>query len=391
MHLTPFSIDSLDNFTKEGLEFAGTFVSAGIFPDFEETLRLQPDFSLGFVRETPESGYDMYGGKGNYNATIKLSHEGLRGDGNLQYITSVSKSDDFLFYPDSVNGVAQDFNIAKQKTPIPYPPVTGVDVAVHWEPKLDHFYSYKIKNAFDFYEGEVAHHGGLDLSPTGLDGFGNLDFANSYINSNRYNFKYRDFHADTAEFKLKGASDSSFAFKTRNVQMDINLDERVGMFKSNTGGDFVDFPVNQYICYIDEFKWNIDAKNIDVVSDGEGSRYVSTHPKQDSLDWRSPLASFDLDNFIISAKEVHHIDVADATIYPDSGNVTIRESAKMDALEDSKIVANRITKFHTFYESTVNVLGKWNYNARGKYDYEDVTGAKQLIEFARIGVDSAEQ
>ncbi|MDC0303883.1 hypothetical protein OAL15_02615 [Flavobacteriales bacterium] len=391
MHLTPFSVDSLDTFTKEGLEFAGTFVSAGIFPDFEETLRLQPDFSLGFVRKTPQEGYAMYGGKGNYNATIKLSHEGLRGDGNLEYITSVSKSDDFLFYPDSVNGVAQDFNIAKQKTPVPYPPVTGVDVAVHWEPKLDHFYSYKIKNAFDFYEGEVAHHGGLDLSPAGLDGFGNMDFANSYMNSNRYNFKYRDFHADTADFKLKGASESSFAFKTRNVQMDINLDERVGMFKSNTGGDFVDFPVNQYICYIDEFKWNIDAKNIDVVSDAEGSRYVSTHLKQDSLDWRSPLASFDLDNFIISAKEVHHIDVADATIYPDSGNVTIRESAKMDPLEDSKIVANRITKFHTFYESTVNVLGKWNYNARGKYDYEDVTGAKQLIEFARIGVDSAEQ
>ncbi|MFT4594429.1 MAG: hypothetical protein ACI9UR_001533 [Bacteroidia bacterium] len=391
MHLKPFSIDSLENFTKEGLEFEGNFVSAGIFPDFEETLRLQPDFSLGFVRETPAEGLEMYGGKGNYKATIKLSHDGLRGDGNLEYLTSVSKSDDFIFYPDSVNGKAQDFKITKQKTPVPYPPVTGVDVKVHWEPKQDHFYSYKIDNAFDIYEGEIAHHGGLDLSPSGLDGFGNLDFADSYMRSNRFNFKYRDFHADTTDFKLKGASETSLAFKTKNVRMDIDLDNRIGDFKSNTGGDFVDFPVNQYICYIDEFKWNIDQKNINVVSDGEGSRYVSTHPKQDSLEWKSPLTSFDLDNFIITAKKVDHIDVADAIIYPDSGNVTIRASAAMDPLEDSKIVANRITKFHTFYESAINVLGKWNYNARGKYDYTDVTGEKQLIEFARIGVDSAEQ
>lgn len=391
MHLKPFSIDSLENFTKEGLAFGGTFVSAGIFPDFDETLTLQPDFSLGFVRETPPEGYDMFGGKGKYKATIKLSHDGLRGDGDLEYLTSVSKSDDFIFFPDSVNGIAQDFTINKQKSPTPYPPVKGVDSRIHWEPKQDHFYAYKVENPFDMYEGEVTHHGGLDLSPKGLDGFGDLDFADSYMNSKKFNFDYRKFHADTGAFKLKGASDNSFAFKTSNVQMDINLDERVGKFKSNTGGDFVDFPVNQYICYIDEFKWNIDQKSIDVVSDGEGSRYVSTNPKQDSLEWRSPLAKFDLDKFIISAKKVDHIDVADAIVYPDSGNVTIRAQAAMDPLENSKIVANRITKFHTFYEVSANVTGKWKYNASGKYDYEDVTGSKQLIEFAKIGVDSAGQ
>ena len=217
MHLKPFSIDSLENFTKEGLAFGGNFVSAGIFPDFEETLTLQEDFSLGFIRETPPEGLAMFGAKGNYKATIKLSHDGLRGDGDLEYLTSVAKSDDFIFYPDSVNGVAQDYVISKQKSPVAYPPVKGVDVKVHWEPKLDHFYSYKIDNAFDMYEGEVAHHGGLDLSPKGLDGFGNLDFADSYMKSNKFNFVYRKFHADTADFKLKGASETSYSFKTSNV------------------------------------------------------------------------------------------------------------------------------------------------------------------------------
>jgi len=54
--LDPFTIDSLDNFTKQGLEFNGEFASAGIFPVFREKLTLQKDYSLGFIRQNPPSG-----------------------------------------------------------------------------------------------------------------------------------------------------------------------------------------------------------------------------------------------------------------------------------------------------------------------------------------------
>ena len=392
MHLTPFSIDSLDNFTKQGLEFAGEFVSGGIFPNFQETLRLQPDFSLGFVRETPAEGYPVFAGKGNYKATINMSHEGLKGDGQLEYLTSVSKSNEFLFYPDSVNGIAQDFTIAAQSSGVQYPPVKGKDSRIHWMPKEDHFYAYKTSSAFDIYGGEVAHHGMLDLSPKGLDGAGQIDFADSEMESKNFNFKHQDFHADQAAFKLKGPGSDAFAFRTANVKMDIDLKTRQGRFRSNTGGDFVDFPVNKYICYIDEFKWNIDQKNIDIVSDeGEGSRYVSTHPNQDSLEFRSRSAIFDLTTNTIDAKEVKQFDVADAIIQPDGGKVTVRADAAMDPLNNAGIIANRTTRFHTFYEATVNVTGRWKYTASAKYDYTDVTGKKQSIVFADIKVDSVKQ
>ncbi|MFC2175337.1 hypothetical protein ACFLR1_00115 [Bacteroidota bacterium] len=392
MHLEPFSIDSVENFSKEGLEFAGEFVSDGIFPDFNETLRLQPDFSLGFVRDAPPEGFASYGDKGKYTASIRLSEEGLRGDGQLEYLTSVSKSKDFLFYPDSINGIAETFTVTKQRGSVQYPPVNATAVSIHWEPKNDHFYAYSVESPFNIYEGEVAHQGGLDLHPKGLNGYGSLDFANAVLKSEDFGFDYQHFGADTGSFRLRGATDDAFAFKTNNVKMSVDLSERLGRFKSNTGGDFVDFPVNQYICYIDEFKWNIDQKNIDIVSDqGEGSRYVSTHPKQDSLDFRSPSALFDLQDFVIRAKEVSHIEVADATILPHQGNVIVRENAKMDSLLNAKVIANRTTQFHSFYESSLNVLGKKQYSGTGKYDYEDVTGGKQSIQFSSIGVDTAGQ
>jgi len=53
-HVYPFTIDSLDNFTTEGLKMDGNLASGGIFPVIEEPLTIQADYSLGFIHETPE-------------------------------------------------------------------------------------------------------------------------------------------------------------------------------------------------------------------------------------------------------------------------------------------------------------------------------------------------
>ena len=99
-HLQPFEIDSLENFTGKGLRFPGTFESANIFPIFDDTLTLQKDYSLGFDRVTPDQGFEIYGGKAHYFNEIHLSHEGLKGKGKFEYLTSVSSSDEIYFFPD---------------------------------------------------------------------------------------------------------------------------------------------------------------------------------------------------------------------------------------------------------------------------------------------------
>lgn len=64
-HLDPFSIDSLNTLTKEGLVFEGSMVSADIFPEWRQQLTVQRDYSLGFVTNTPDAGFAAYSGKGN--------------------------------------------------------------------------------------------------------------------------------------------------------------------------------------------------------------------------------------------------------------------------------------------------------------------------------------
>ena len=98
----PFMMDSLDDFKNAGLSLNGLFKSGGIFPDFEENF-LYKRLLLGFTN--PEDGYRIYGQVANYDE-IRLSNEGLKGTGTIEFYTSTAMSDDITFYPDSVGAIA---------------------------------------------------------------------------------------------------------------------------------------------------------------------------------------------------------------------------------------------------------------------------------------------
>jgi hypothetical protein len=147
-HLQPFEIDSLDSYTGKGLWFAGTFESAGIFPTFDDTLRLQTDYSLGFTRKTPTDGFVIYGGKGKYHNDIYLSHKGLRGNGNFEYLTAKASADKIFFFPDSTNLYTQEFAITEVVAGIEFPSVINTETYVHFMPFQDRLEADKMHVGF---------------------------------------------------------------------------------------------------------------------------------------------------------------------------------------------------------------------------------------------------
>ena len=401
-HLEPFTIDSLDNFTNEGLNFKGEMVSAGIFPTFKESLKLQPDYSLGFVSQTPPAGYPMYGNKGTYTATINLSNKGLKGDGTLKYVTSTIVSPDFTFFPDSTNCFAKSFDVKEQKTPPEFPQVHGDSVKVHWMPMKDILYASNDKaKKFKDYNGQAQFDGILSLTPKQLFGNGTADFSNAKLDAKLIKFKSEVFDSDTANFSLKTADIATLAFATDNVNAHIDFKKRVGEFKSNGKGSIVKFPVNQYICFMENFKWFMDNSQIELGADKkpatqsdldlEGPEFISVHPKQDSLRFQSPAARYDLKKYIITARDVKYLNVADARIYPDSGLVVIKKDAVMQTFNNAKIVANAVTKYHSLYNCTVNVLARKSYSGSGSYDYVDESKNKLTFYFSNINVDTTYQ
>ncbi|MDI1355985.1 MAG: hypothetical protein PSX36_13775 [bacterium] len=402
--LDPFGIDSLDDFRNEGLRFDGTFASAGIFPDFKETLLLQKDYSLGFIRQTPPGGFPIYKGKGNFEQEIRLSNQGLRGGGDLRFSSSVSKVPDLVFFPDSANGMASTYDIKESGYP-EFPMVHGDTIRLHYMPYDDLLQAYDTKKPFHAYKEKVTFHGRYDLNLKELVGDGKVEFEKATLASTRILFVMRRMFSDTANFRLKAFEEEGFTFSTVNVNAKIDFDARIGEFITNGEGSYVKFDKNQYIAFMDRFKWYMDAedielgdsqKKIDVGEDEsglnlEGPEFISTHPQQDSLRFFAPGATYNLRKYIIRCKNVPFINVADARITPKDGNVVIFKNAVMDTLKESSILANTVTKYHNIRNTTVKIFGRFNYLASGEYQYLDENDKPYLIKFETIKPDTSGQ
>ncbi len=409
----PYEMDSLDNIDRNSIKFEGHFVSAGIFPPFDESLKVMRDYSLGFTRYTPPSGYKVYGGKANYKNLIDLSNEGLRGAGDLEYITSISKSDEFKFYPDSMNADVKSFDNKEQIASIEYPQVLGTDVYTHWEPYNDQMFTSKVNKEIKMFKDQAVLHGTTVLGPSGMTGFGKMEFVDAVMTSDLYVYKQNTFDADTADFNLKSLDLSEgFDFKTDNVNAHIDFNERLGEFVANDGNSTIEFPKNQYICFMDKFTWymdkeelmlsstekNLEQQKIDTtglspteLEDVEltGSQFISLHPRQDSLNFFAPTANYNRRTAKITANEVKFIRVADATIYPGDGKVIIEKQAKMQTLKEARIRANNTTRYHKFFNCLTTIYGKKDYMASGDYNYIDETKSEQVIHFDVIAVDDS--
>lgn len=408
----PFEFDSLDNFAEKAVKFKGEMRSAGIFPVFEEEISIQEDYSFGFLTKAPESGFDFYGDNAKFDNEIRLSNKGLRGAGEINFVTSTSVSEDFVFFPDSTMGVAQYTNRPQTKDEgISVPDVTGDGILVTYVPKQRVLKARATRNPLVFFDKEAQMRGMTELTEKGMTGRGLMYFKDAELGSKDFTFSRWVIDSDTADFNLLGKEtegeegvENPLSFDSRNLTAHVDFKERKGEFKSNDGTSVVEFPKNQYICYIDMFTWLMDrdemelsqsseGSDIDIESDLDlaGSNFFSVHPDQDSLNFKAPKAKFFLNENVIYCEQVSYLDVADARIFPEDEKVTIRKKAKMDPFENAEIVANFVTKYHKITEADVEVSARRAYQASGKYPYEDSQGEIQTIYFEDIGLDTAYQ
>ncbi len=411
-YVYPFTIDSLDNFKTELLEFNGYLASANIFQDIEDTLRVQYDYYLGFETITPSEGFPAYGGKGTYYSDVSLSGLGLRGKGSLQYITSTSWSDDYMFFPDSCNTLAREFVINEQITPVEYPQVEGMNVRQHWLPYADRMIIRQAELPINMFNEQSRLSGMLVLTPQALSGAGRLSFEDADMHSKLYTFKQHEIFADSADFNLRSTDFAQSAFSTKNYYSHIDLVERQGKFISNGGASLVEFPVNMYVCMIDEFDWFMDSYEIAIGSLEKeaqmaqydnltiqelidiplvGSEFISTHPDQDSLRFISTTATYNLQEYTLYAEDVKYIRVADAAIFPSDKRIVVKPDARMNTIVDAKILANTVTRYHEIYDAVIDIKSKNKYVGIGNYDYVDELDNRQQVFLRDIGVDPSYQ
>jgi len=407
----PYTLDSLDNFNTENLKFKGEFNSSDIFPSFEENLVIMPDNSLGFIRQTPATGFPVYQGKGKYYQTIKMSNEGLKGDGKIEYANSTTNSDEFLFLPEEMNSTARDFTVQEVTGGVQFPSVKGRENDIEWLPYEEELRSESNKEPFTMINEQTTLDGSILMKPTGITGSGKMNIENSELTSEGIYFDAQAFNTDEANFLIRDKNTNNLLFSTQQVTSQFDYDQRMATFEPNQEIASVRFPENQYTGLIEKFKWQMNEEAINMESTATRTTYIrgeliverippeqgipsgchfySNHPKQDSLDFYSPIAEYDLRNKVLFADQVHHLNVADALIYPKEGDIRVMKSAVMETLNEAEVLANRKNKHHEFYNANIDVKGKYDYSGSGVYNYVDKNGVNYRIKMNKIWVNDS--
>lgn len=407
--INPFTMDSINSLPPGRLQFEGTFVSAGIFPDIAEIISVQKDYSLGFKKVLSEPGLPVYAGKGNYSDTLILSNRGLRGSGRLNYLSSVTESSDFLFAPDSTSARVKNFQLARVNGAVEFPDAQVKDAYIKWSPSSDKMIVQNSKNdSISMFNNSAKLIGSLEVTPKGLKGNGKFSFENAEVTSRNYSFKSASFTSDTSDFRLLTDDRTKDALRVHVFKTAIDFGTRQGHFIATGDGALMEFPFIQFNCVVNEFDWLMDKKQLQLINKTSFSRekyyqlkpdellafdpgkeiYVSTDPKQDSISFFALHGLYDLESNYLEVEDARIIKVADAAIFPYNGKLSIGRNGRITQLKQAEILANRTSLYHRFYNATVNIGSRKRYTANGLYDYTPSDGDVTTLEMNKIEVNS---
>ena len=385
--LEPFSFNHLDAYGPQDIQFKGTFRSAGIFPAFEETLRLQDvDESLGFITKNLDEVYPNYRGKGSYRGEIALSNMGLQGKGNLQYLGASVNSENIVFKPQELTASAELFDLEEVRDgDVEVPKVHGVDVNINWKPYKDSMYVRSDVAPFELFQKDNhTLDGTLILTPGGLKADGVLDWDKASLSSKMISFGAFSVDTDTSDVSIKAFDSDDLALRTFNVSAQIDFDQEVGFFESNDDRGLTQLPYNRYETTMDEFDWDMKEETISFKDEfNEFGGFLSTHPDQDSLRFEGKTATYAINTGKLKVVGVPHVVAADAFIYPDTGYVEIQAGGVMKTLENAQIIADTLNRYHVINRATVNILGRRHYKASGFYEY-NINERQQEFELSDI-------
>jgi hypothetical protein len=371
----PFKLDSLNDADPASINFDGTFVSSGMFPNFKDKLSTQPDKSLGFTHIIPGSGYQLYKGDGNMEGVLTMDNRGLRGVGEIDFLAASVSSPDFIFYPDSVITRGNRAKIEeKQFGAVKFPQASLPDYDMKWYPKQDKMRLKNLKAPFNFYDSTAQMQGTLTISKSGVGGAGKLETRGTELISRDMNFTASDFSARHARFKVKSDDPNKNLLSGNDIRLKFNLLENYADISPEVEGvAAIDFPYAQFKTSIPKARWDLNAQKITMSKDPntpiENSIFYTTRKDLDSLRFYAEKAEYDLKTQQLKVSGIPDIIVADARITPENNEVLILENARIGTLKNTTIIVDTLNGYHHLTEGVVDIISRNEFRGYATYQY----------------------
>lgn len=404
-YLYPFEVDSLTDLTMQNVSFNGELVSGGILPRIEEPLVVMDDYSLGFdhrIGTDDNDSYPMYDGSGRFHQHIHLSGSGFYGIGNLDYQTAAFNSDRFMFYLDSVTAITNHFKMQPLADGTKFPVASADALKLKWDVFKPELTTETIDNPICMY-GDTYFSGKTTLNADGYKADGKMRFGLTEFESDDFALDARTFVADSANFVLYSSDSTTVAFAASNYRADVNFDNQKVQYDYLDNTSNLDFPMNQFVCTLKEAEWDMTTNNLHVYNPVDGndaysqantheellavhdnaSKFISMIPEQDSLEFYSTSAEYDMTNYVIHAHDVKIIRVADAAVFPYEHDIDIDSDSQMEPI-NGELLADTLNGFHLYKNAIVNIKSRKNYKAQGTWDYAALDGSHTPVYFDSI-------
>lgn len=388
----PLQMDSMNAQDQERLFFPGTFNSGGIFPTFEDTLAIMPDKSLGFVHETPPSGYNLYGTPAKTYEEITLDHNGMMGSGEIDFLKTRIYSKDFIFYPDSVTadgeyGSIEPGNVGNAS----YPQAELGRFRMYWLPRKDSMYLKTVNDPFKFYHGTANLVGEANITQKGVYGSGEMLTRGSRAISKDFAFRELSYSARHADFVVLTDNPEKPAMQGEDIRLEFDLVlNSADVTPENRGEAAISFPYAQFKTSITNAKWDLEDSVITMTKpDGiplQDSYFYTTRADLDSLAFSGTEAIYDINSYELKIEGIPYIEVADAMVIPENNETTILENSKLQPFQNAQLIFEYPNAKHTLDKGHITIDSRNVFRGYASYQlpiFED-TFAIEMRNFMQV-------
>ena len=385
--IPPFEIDSLSSSDPAAISFPGTFSTGGIVPDFQETLKVLPDQSLGFTHLVPKAGYPLYKGTATLYDTLVMDAKGLHSNGHIDYLSSTLYSKNFMFFEDSVLTTGTKMEM-KQGTVngANFPTASVKAYDMKWYPQKDTMILQNQKDPFRLFDDVATLQGKLLVSSMGLYGSGKLNTKGADVESEAYTFNQRNFNAENATFTIQSSNAKKPILAALDVQIAYDLDKGIAeIAPEKEGVAALDFPYAQYKTSIPKATWNLEEKTVSMTKPKDfnlaNSYFYTTRPELDSLAFNGENALYDIDAQTLNVSGIPYIKVADAKITPAKNEVMIFENARLQDLENATIIIDTLNEYHHLDNGRIKIHSRNKFSGSATYQLVNAVADTFPIEF----------
>ena len=383
----PFKLDSMGGDGASAMKFEGIFSSGDMFPDFEETLEIQQDNSLGFYHEVPTDGYQLFEGSGILYGDISLNNsKGIRSNGQIDFLSTTLLSNDFIFYQDSVVGNGSMAELREEEhNGVLFPQADFTNFHMKWVPQKDSMYIQNTADPFAFYNNTATLDGSAIISYLGVYGSGTFRTRGSMVESKRLTIEHDNFSARYARFEAESNDPDKPVLRADDVSVFFSLVENYATVRPEREGEAVlEFPYAQFKTSIPEARWDLNQHKIFMSKPPdvplENSYFYTTREELDSLRFSATAAEYDIDNLELRVSGIPFIVVADAKITPEGNEVLIHENSRIGTLSNTIIILDTLNGYHRLYDGVIDIHSRNAFSGHATYELVNAIGDTFAIQ-----------